>query len=85
MNTFIVECKDSGKFDDNQIDEIRYGFEHRLTIEQVKVYTVPEFNRIQMYEIHKGFANGLTMEEVKFYAKPKFTMGEMIKIRNLII
>ena len=69
---FIQECKESGKFNDKQIEEIRKGFENGLTIEQVKVYADPKFDNNQMEEIREGFENGLTADQVKFYADPKF-------------
>lgn len=36
--------KGGGRFGDNQIDQIRFGFEHKLNIEQIKMYAKPEFN-----------------------------------------
>ena len=62
---FIQECKESGKFNNYQIEEISYGFKKGLTIDQVKLYADPKFDWEQMEEIRKGFEDGLTMEEIR--------------------
>ena len=79
---FIQECEESGKFDDKQMNEIIWGFEHGLTMEQVKLYADPKFDWKQMEEIGKGFENGLTIEQTKFYADPKFKWNQMYPIRK---
>ena len=78
---FIQECKESGKFDEDQTWEIKAGFEDGLTMEQVKLYADTKFDGDQMYEIREGFENGLTMEQVKFYANPNFDEDQMLQIR----
>ena len=84
INDFIRKCKNSGRFNYHQMEEIRGGFAQGLTIDQVKVYAKPEFNSCQMDVIRRGFKMGLTMEEVKLYANPKFKWQQMWKIRDFI-
>ena len=35
---FLKQCEESGKFNEEQLDEIRAGFEHRLSLSKVKSY-----------------------------------------------
>ena len=44
---------------------IRLGFEHGLTMDQVKIYADPKFDDDQMIRIRKDFEDGLTIEEIK--------------------
>ena len=79
---FIQECKESGKFNNYQIEEISYGFKKGLTIDQVKLYADPKFDWEQMWQIRWGVENGLAMEQVKIYANPKFDWKQMRKMRK---
>ncbi len=82
-NDFIQECKDSGKFNWDQIDEIIFGFLYdNLTIEQIKVFAQLEYKWEQMEQIRKGFENHLTIEQVKVYANPEFSWQQMWEIRK---
>ena len=58
------------------------GFQDGLTIEQIKLYAKPKFNRSQMQEIREGFKSGLSKEQVQMYAKPKFDYEQMYEIRK---
>ena len=78
---FINKCKNSGKFDDCQMYQIRKGFEEGLTFKQVKIYAKPEIQHDQMEQILWGFIDGLTMEQVKLYVKPEFKSAQMFEIR----
>ena len=78
---FMQECKESGKFNKYQMEEIRTGFVNGLTMDQVKIFVDPKFNDHQMNQIRKGFENGLSMEQIKLYADPKFTWEQMEEIR----
>ena len=65
VEQFIQECEDSGKFNDEQMEQIRLGFESGLTIEEVEVYADPEMESRQMGDIYWYLMNGYTIEEVK--------------------
>ena len=84
-NKFMQKCKDSGEFNNFQMQEICWGFEDGLTMEQVEFLAKPKFNENQMCQIRYGFEEGLTMEEVKLYAEPKFNDKQMFEIRKFII
>ena len=58
IENFIQECEESGKFNDDQMEEIRKGFKYRLTMEQVKFYADPKFDDYQMARIRKDFEDG---------------------------
>ena len=62
---FIQECKESRKFNDDQMEEIRKGFKYRLTIDQVKLYADPKYNWREMYHIKECFEDEMTIKEVK--------------------
>lgn len=66
----------------NQLEQIRLGFEHGLTMEQIEVYANPEFKWPQMREVREGFESGLALEQVGYYAKPEFTSLQMQEIRK---
>ena len=80
VEQFIKECENSGKFNPDQLREIRKGFNYDLSLDQVKVYADPKFDKYQMEEIRLSFENGLTMEQVKLYADPKFDDFQMNRI-----
>ena len=81
IQNFINQCEEDNKFDNYQMEEIRKGFENRLTLEQIKTYADPKFDDNQMQEIRIGFEDRLTLEQVKFYADPKFRKSQMQEIR----
>lgn len=68
-------------FDELQVGEIRYGLKHGLSVEQVALYSAPEFSWEKMVEIRKGLEHGLSMEQIKTYAKPEFAWRRMRRIR----
>ena len=83
MSEFTPEQKEKYKeFTENQMDEIKNGFENGLSKEQVSVYAKPEFSCVQMNEIESGFINGLSIEQVSVYAKPKLDENQMSEIRS---
>ena len=80
---FIQECEDSGKFNEDQMYQIRLGFKKGLTMEEVKLYADSKFRYGQMQEIYWGFEDSdLTIEQVKLYAKPEFKANQMHEIRS---
>ena len=81
IEQFIKECEDSGKFNDEQMQQICWGFQDGLTIEEVEVYANPEFNGDQMETIEWGLVTGLSIEQVKVYAKPEISWRKMEEIR----
>lgn len=55
MNEFTPEQKEKYKdFTEDQMNEIKNGFENGLSEEQVDVYAKPEFNESQMRKIRMG-------------------------------
>lgn len=75
------------------MEEIRTGFEHGLTVEQVSVYAKPELtapsynygcdNRNnQMREIRLGLEHGISVEQAKVYANPEFKWPQMREVRE---
>ena len=78
MNEFTPEQKEKYKdFTEDQMNEIKNGFENGLSEEQVDVYAKPEFNESQMRKIRMGFESGFSMEQVSVYAKPEFNSDQM--------
>ena len=51
LKQFMEECRDGGRFNDNQIFQIFRGFHGGLTMEQIQVYAKPEFRWVQMEQI----------------------------------
>ena len=80
IEQFIKECENSGKFNPDQLREIRKGFNYDLSLDQVKVYAKPEFNKYQMEEIRLSFEDGLTTKQVELYADTKFDDFQMNRI-----
>lgn len=70
------------EFNDEQMAEIRKGFESGLSVEQVSVYAKPEFNEYQMRGIRRGFNEGLSIEQISVYAKPEFSCVQMSEIES---
>ena len=67
-----------------QMQEIRDGFTHGLTVQQVDLYAVPEFSSMQMREIRLGFEAGLSFDQVRSYAKITMTEKDMRSVRDRI-
>ena len=44
--------------------EIRLGFEHKLSLDQIHIYSDKRFDDNQMYEIRVGLENKLTKEQI---------------------
>ena len=64
-----------------QIDKIQKGFILGLDVEQVMVYTKPEFNPEQMHQIIIAFVYlNLDIETVSKYAKPEYSADDMKQI-----
>ena len=76
------------------MEQIRKGFEHELTMEQVQLYAKPKFSagfsnedrdywgyNNQMEQIRKGFEHGLNMEQIQSYTDSKFEDWRMEEIR----
>ena len=55
----------------NQLEQIRLGFEHGLTMEQIEVYANPEFKWPQLREVRDGFESGLALEQIGYYGRRK--------------
>lgn len=68
------------------MEQVRLGFEHGLTINQVDIYAKSCFDPMQMEEIRFAFEDGLTLDDIDKFAKPEFGYEQMnhvrIKIRN---
>ena len=70
----------------SQIDQVCFGLENGLSMEQVSVYAKPELDSKQMREIRRGLENGLSMEQVSMYAKPELDSKQMRqKLHDLVI
>lgn len=67
--------EESGKFDSQQMKQIRIGLENRL---DVSVYAKQEFDWLQMKQIRLGLEKEL---DVSIYAKPEFDWSQMRQIR----
>lgn len=68
-------------FDADQMAEIRLGFEHKLSLDQIRIYSDKRFDDNQMYEIRVGLENKLTKEQILIYAVPQFNWRQMEQIR----
>ena len=79
---FIKQCEESGKFDDDQMRQIRRGFEDGLTLKKVKIYADPKYEWGQMMELEMALAAGRTMEQIKLSADPKFDYSQMWAIQE---
>lgn len=60
-----------------QMEQLRWGFQNGLTIEQVQLYANPKLKSKQMQEIRFGLKSGLTMEQVQMYAKFEFSLHDI--------
>lgn len=78
---FYIECEKSGDFNQLQLEQIYYGLENKLTIEQVKMYADKKYNNFQMSQIYLGLKNGLTMEQVELFANENLHYLQMSEIR----
>lgn len=65
---------DSGKFNKEQLAEIREGLEKGLN---VSIYAKPEFDDIQMSIIRHGLSDKI---DISIYAKPEFNWEQMEQI-----
>ena len=72
---FIQDYEDSKKFNEFQMYQIQVGYEHNLSIEQIKVFAKTEYSVYQMQEIRVGFEKGLTMEQVLLYVLSQSLMN----------
>ncbi len=80
-------------FSDEQLEKIRWGFEHNLLFEKIRLYTNPAFTPEQMVSIVYGFCGfieeyipgGLNVEQVSLYANPEFDDRQMREIYNSFI
>ena len=70
--------KKINEFNNEQIKEIKEGFENGLSYEQIGMYAKPEFCCEQMATIRIGLEEGL---DVSIYAKPEFDWTQMEEIR----
>ncbi len=76
---FYEECRESGIFDDDQLEIIYKGLV-KLSLGQVKVYAREGFNAEQMRQIYLGL-EVLPFEQVMIYASDEFDSGQMMEIR----
>ena len=78
----VQECKDSGKFNHRQIEQIAAGFSWGLNLDQVKFYAKPIYNWKQMEQLRCAFINDNgTFENVELLANPDFDDYQMKQIR----
>ena len=75
IDEVMKKIEESGKFNSQQMKQIRIGLENRL---DVSIYAKPEFDDDQMWEIRFGLEKGL---DVSIYAKPEFDWSQMRQIR----
>jgi len=74
--SYLEQCNHLSK----RLKEIRLGLEHNLTLEQIKIYAIPEFDFGQMKPIRLGLEADFTSEQIKRYARSEFTGQQMIEI-----
>lgn len=76
IDKFMDELKNEGKFDINQMNEIRKGLESKV---KVSVYADPTFDWEQMREIREGLESKV---DVKIYVNDIFDSLQMREIRK---
>lgn len=81
LQEMMDEVTRGKEFNENQIREIRQGFENGLSTEQIQFYADSKFDCEYMHQIRLGFENDLTMEQVQVYAKPEFSKMQMEQLR----
>ena len=81
QHTIDVSCYEGKSFDERQMQEISFGFEHGLDSEQIDVYAKPAFDRYQMCQIRVGYENGLSHEQVEVFADPKYNAAQICELR----
>ena len=81
VETMIEKIIKNKEFDNNQMEQIRIGFQNNLSTEQIKLYADPKFTSEQMEQIRYGLQDNLPTEKIKLYADPKFNQSQMGEIR----
>lgn len=92
MKEMFEEERMSVFYDAEQMEQIRLGFEHHLTAEQVKLYALKfkasegwdTYSSSQMKEIRMGLEHGLTKAEVLLFANIEDSPARMRYLRNAI-
>lgn len=78
---YLKRKESTRKFDVVQLEELKWGLEDGLTIEQVEVYANEKFDFSQMREIRLGLENDAVKNYIKLYANPDFSNAQMYQIR----
>ncbi len=78
INELVKDLID-GKFDNDQIHEIKTGLENNLSLDRISVYANKNYNWFQMRQIRWGLEKGL---DVGLYAKEKYNWEQMFEIRD---
>lgn len=81
VETMIEKIIKNKEFDNNQMEQIRIGFQNNLSTEQIKLYADPKFTSEQMEQIRYGLQDNLPTEKIKLYADQKFNQSQMGEIR----
>lgn len=64
-----------------QIRAILNGFDHDLSVEQVKLFATPDYLGSQMEEICRGLISGLSFDQVSLYLSQDFSAAQMKRLR----
>lgn len=70
-----------GGFDEEQINEIKYGIKNGLTDKQLKIYKNKNYSANQMREIRLGLQQGV---DVRKYLNKNLHRNEMRRIRKML-
>ena len=91
-NEYLTKIKNSGKFNDKQIQEISYavngyGGYDGLSNDLLDILANPDFNVDQMIEVRLSlfdyqYGRYLTLEQCKYLANPNFSANKIKELRN---
>jgi hypothetical protein len=80
---FVQECKDSGKFNNNQIAELESCLKYDYTLDEFKLFAKPEFNVEQMKTISVCISyDEFSKEFIEALSNPKFDAATMESFLN---
>lgn len=78
----LSEFADLDAFNKDQEAQIGIGIEQGLSVDQLKLYMLPDLSAEQMFEIRQGLLMKLPLAEVASYAKKEFSPLQMAELRR---
>ena len=82
---YYIKLRESGRFNDDQLEEIHNGIKYGLTKDEISVYAHSKFTAEQMRELRIGFEMGLFVDQVQSYANQYYFPYIMADARYKIL